>query len=315
MGTATAAVAALALALASLAALVAGELTAGVGLFAAAIPPTAVAALGARVAMTVDEGGLTVQNLVRRHRIAWTELQAVDLGRGVQGVPRLALLRLRRHHDRTVDVGAIGCLGRRRRVAWVEAIAPVVLRHGVPITGTAVDPWHGLRAPDPAVIGAGPPPPSTETLWQVRSLRPPTRRDWLALGGVAALGAVALAVAVPILARDLALRDEGIRVVALVVGEPDPGGPRSDTHAAIRFRTRSGRDVRTEVVTTRHRVGDTIAVRYDPDDPERVRAVAGPALPWRFPLIVGLIALGVAALGALALLANRRAAREASTSS
>jgi hypothetical protein len=114
--------------------------------------------------VTVDGWGVTVENVVRDHIVPWSRLEALVLTAGGRG-ERPAIARLRRSDGPPIDVGAIGFIGHRRRVAWVHAVAPVLIRHGVPIVadraGSFV--WRGLRRP--AVDGA-------DDLWRVDHATP-----------------------------------------------------------------------------------------------------------------------------------------------
>jgi hypothetical protein len=91
---------------------------------------------------------------------------------------------------------------------------------------------------------------------------------------------------------DLALRDRGIKVEAVVLGgtvRPVAQRPRwvdiDDTRLTVQFETRDGEQVRTNLLTTRREVGTRVELLYDPGDPRRTRAVHGPHLPWRWPLL------------------------------
>lgn len=115
-------------------------------------------------------------------------------------------------------------------------------------------------APSPRPTGS-PPPPSRP--WQL-SRRGARGALW---GGIALVvaGIVAAASVVSLQVRDARLRDDGVPVDALVVR--DGGEPY------LEFRTEDGTLVRTDVPDAKSgaaSAGDVLAVRYDPDDPQRV---------------------------------------------
>lgn len=68
------------------------------------------------------------------------------------------------------------------------------------------------------------------------------------------------------------------------------------TKVAVRFSTAEGRVVDTTLRTTRVRVGSTLALTYDANHPERVRAVDGPEQAWRVPLVIGLVVVAFASI-------------------
>lgn len=276
------------------------------------------------VGVVVDDDGFRIQNLVRLEVVPWRDVEGLFLGQGRQFEGRIASARLTTSTG-NIDIGATGFVGRRRRVGWVNAIGAPLLAHGAWVRddGRAGSfPWRGVQPPRPEDVGpipASPPGrwsrrprgrlasavlgpreapkgPSIESLWTVDPLRAPSRGEWVAAVLLALGGLAFLVPGLVMLRDDLTLRGSGIEVTAVVTGRPDVGGPERDTRVPIGFTTDDGQSVRTTVVTTHEWIsGPTIPVRYDPDDPARVRAVRGPPLPWRIPLLFGVtfVALGV----------------------
>jgi hypothetical protein len=104
------------------------------------------------------------------------------------------------------------------------------------------------------------------------------------------LSVIPLAVFVVMLLSDRELAD-GPRVQAQVVEvvsvRKTSKGPPDTSVVRVRFRTEEGESIETTVRTTRQRFGESLALTYEPDDPNEVRAVAGAELAWRVPLIIG----------------------------
>lgn len=92
---------------------------------------------------------------------------------------------------------------------------------------------------------------------------------------------------------DLRLRDgepATARVTEVLHRRESSKGPPETTELRIRFMTDGRDEISTTLRTTRRSVaaGDSVSITYDIDDPERVRAVDGPELAWRVPLILSL---------------------------
>lgn len=111
----------------------------------------ALSALGWRIGVTVDDDGITVQNMVFRHRIPWAGIVRLVLhGYGGRGAnPTADVIRRPGRFGRPVEITALGLIGRSRRVAWLDEVAPLLARHEVPV---AVNPraevaWSGTRVP------------------------------------------------------------------------------------------------------------------------------------------------------------------------
>jgi hypothetical protein len=64
-------------------------------------------------------------------------------------------------------------------------------------------------------------------------------------------------------------------------------GPPDTSAVRVRFTTEDGQEVTTVMRSTRTVFDSRTTLRYDPDDPTRVRAELGPEQAWRVPLIVG----------------------------
>lgn len=71
------------------------------------------------------------------------------------------------------------------------------------------------------------------------------------------------------------------------------------SHPEIRFRTRSGEDVvyLQGGLVYGHSVGQGVQVRYDPAAPQRRASVDTPLAIWGMPVLLTVIACGLAALG------------------
>ncbi|HEX7131574.1 MAG TPA: PH domain-containing protein [Iamia sp.] len=158
----------------------------------------ALCALGWRIGVTVDDDGITVQNLIFRHRIPWTGIVRLDLyGGGRYAGPSADVIRRPGRFGRPVEITALGLLGRPRRVAWLDAVAPILARHGVPIAvkGTGPTDWHGIQAPYEGYHG---PLRAPGPWWRQTWDRPVTRQDRVfvgILGGIAAVGVAAAVLA------------------------------------------------------------------------------------------------------------------------
>jgi molecular chaperone DnaJ len=123
---------------------------------------------------------------------------------------------------------------------------------------------------------ATPDPPAVDRRADPTTAPPAAPRPWHlsrrgargALGGGIALvvaGLVAVLVVVTLEVRDARLRDRGVAVTALVVRES--GVPK------LEFTTESGEVVRTDLPDLKSgglSAGETVEVRYDADDPQRV---------------------------------------------
>lgn len=122
--------------------------------------------------------------------------------------------------------------------------------------------------PSPATAprGTGPAPSPTPTAARPWHLSRRGARG--ALGGGIALvvaGMLAVVVVITLQLRDARLRDQGVAVDALVVRES--GVPK------LEFATRSGEVVRTDLPDLKSggwSAGETVEVRYDADEPQRV---------------------------------------------
>jgi hypothetical protein len=90
------------------------------------------------------------------------------------------------------------------------------------------------------------------------------------------------------------LDDDGIEVVAEVLGHRHPRSMTGYEVAEVAFTTREGRPVRTEVQVQDRIALDVTPVRYDPEEPERARSVDDPAVLWLEDAILALV-LGIAA--------------------
>ena len=90
-----------------------------------------------------------------------------------------------------MEISALGNLGRARRVTWIDEVAPILARHGVPIVvppGSEGD-WLGVQAPHERYRGPQPSGPLWRQWWD----RPVVRQDWALVAVLGGLGALALA--------------------------------------------------------------------------------------------------------------------------
>jgi hypothetical protein len=149
----------------------------------------ALCALGWRVGVIVDDDAITVQNMVFHHRIPWDGVARLELG-DWRGTPAVSV---QRHRRGAVEIGAMGFVGQARRLAWVDAVAPILARHGIPIaitpTGTAE--WNAIQAPYEGYHG---PLRGTGPWWRQVWDRPVTRQDRMLVGALGGGGALLAAV-------------------------------------------------------------------------------------------------------------------------
>ena len=92
-----------------------GDLKAAGGLLLSGLFAAAVVAIGQRVGVTVDDDGITVQNMILRHRIPWTGIVRLDLigGGGAARTPM-----------RTSSGVPVGSADRWRSAPWATSGGP-----------------------------------------------------------------------------------------------------------------------------------------------------------------------------------------------
>lgn len=166
-----------------------GDLSAAGAILALGGSAWVLCALGWRIGVTVDDDGITVQNMVFRHRIPWTGIVRLELhGLGRTSNSTADVVRRPGRFGRPVEITALGNLGRVRRVAWIDQVAPVLADHGVPIV---VPPesggdWVGIQAPHEHYEGPRPSGPLWRQWWD----RPVVPQDWTVVGVLCGVGAL-----------------------------------------------------------------------------------------------------------------------------